>query len=101
MSDNSTDNEHSRAENSPATIQTPSQLSPEMPLSGWSTEDSTLIKTLREKGLDWDSIATRLQGKSAISCPDHYGLSYEQEQLSRAAIGIEGFRGDGDETVNS
>jgi hypothetical protein len=63
---------------SSSSIQAPTQPSPEMLSSTWSTEDSTLVKTLQDSGLGWDSIATQPPRRSADGCCDHYDFFYKQ-----------------------
>jgi len=87
---------------SSVSIQTPTQHSSETLLSTWSTEDSTLLQTLRYICLNWDSVAAQLPGRSATSCRDHYDLLYKQALTASPKTVIEkGLEGDDNETVNT
>lgn len=87
---------------SSTSIQTLTQHSSETLPSTWSAEDSTLVQTLRDIGLDWDSMAAQLLGRSATSCRGHYDLLYKQALTASPETVIEkGLEGDVNETVNT
>lgn len=54
------------------------------PQTGWTAEEDRFIIELRASGAEWDDIARRFQGRSAIGCCQHHMNLMGQEEQDRA-----------------